>query len=204
MPNVAVPVARIQRWVENFTARHGETLLAVDSGALTGAAADGSSFIATLPFEKTYAGPADVDVFTEAAAPPREWGLLLVRKGGFAIARIKDGGIADHKVGRRHVQGKTKAGGWSQQRFARRRANQASAAYEAAAEHAARILDGLAGPLITGGDHGGVDDVLGDRRLRALSVAGPWLAVQDPNRAVLDQAIEDAQKVRIEVLNAEN
>lgn len=151
MPNVAVPVARIQRWVENFAARHGETRLGVDSGALTGAAADGSSFIAALPFEKTYAGAADVEAFIAASAPPRDWGLLLVRKGGFAIARMSGGEIADHKIGRRHVQGKTKAGGWSQQRFARRRANQASAAYEAAAEHAARILDGLRGPLVTGG-----------------------------------------------------
>lgn len=203
MPNVAVPVVRIQRWVDNFAARHGETRLAVDSGALTGAAADGSSFITALPFEKSYAGPVEVEAFIAAAAPPAQWGILLVRKGGFAIARMSGSGIAEHKIGRRHVQGKTKAGGWSQQRFARRRANQASAAYEAAAEHAARILDGLRGPLVTGGDHGGVDDVLGDRRLQALTVTGPWLAVQDPNRAVLDQAIEDAQKVRIEVLNAD-
>ena len=46
----------------------------------------------------------------------------------------------ESKVGQRHVQGRTKAGGQSQQRFARRRDNQARAAYEAAAEHAARIL----------------------------------------------------------------
>ncbi|MEI7056876.1 acVLRF1 family peptidyl-tRNA hydrolase [Nocardioides sp. CCNWLW239] len=203
MPNVAVPVARIQRWVDNFAGRHGDTLLSVDSGALTGAAEDGSSFIATLPFEKTYVGPAEVEAFIAASSPPRDWGLLLVRKGGFAIARMSGGDVTDHKIGRRHVQGKTKAGGWSQQRFARRRANQASAAYEAAAEHAARILEGLAGPLVTGGDHSGVDDVLGDRRLSALTVTGPWLAVPDPNRAVLDQAIEDAQKVHIEVLNAD-
>ncbi len=203
MPNVAVPVVRIQRWVENFSVRHGEARLAVDSGALTGAAVDGSSFIATLPFDKTYAGGADLEGFVAAATAPAEWGILLVRKGGFAIARMSGGAIAEHKIGRRHVQGKTKAGGWSQQRFARRRANQASAAYEAAADHAARILDGLRGPLVTGGDHGGVDDVLTDRRLQALKVVGPWLAVQDPNRGVLDQAIEEAQKVRIEVLNAD-
>lgn len=203
MPNVAVPLARIQRWVDNFAGRHGETRLAVDSGTLTGAAADGSSFIAALPFEKTYAGPAEVDAFVAASSAPREWGILLVRKGGFAIARMSGAEIVEHKIGRRHVQGKTKAGGWSQQRFARRRANQASAAYEAAAEHAARILHGLDGPLVTGGDHGGVDDVLSDRRLSSLRVSGPWLAVHDPNRAVLDQAIEDAQKVHIEVLNAD-
>lgn len=203
MPDVAVPLARIQRWVDNFAQRHGETSLAIDSGALTGAAVDGSSFVAALPFEKTYAGPAEVEAFVAAAVPPPDWGVLLVRKGGFAIARMHGTAMTDHKIGRRHVQGKTKAGGWSQQRFARRRANQASAAYEAAAEHAARILAGLRGPLITGGDHGGVDDVLTDRRLQSMQVVGPWLAVQDPIRAVLDQAVEEAQKVRIEVVNAD-
>lgn len=46
--------------------------------------------------------------------------------------------------------------------------------------------------------------MLEDRRLASLEVTGPWLAVQDPNRAVLDEAIEEAQKVRIEVLNADS
>ena len=34
-----------------------------------------------------------------------------------------------HKVGTRHVQSRTAAGGWSQQRYARRRANQAVIAF---------------------------------------------------------------------------
>ena len=62
--------------------------------------------------------------------------MLLVRKGGFAIARLAAPTTTDSKVGQRHVQGRTKAGGQSQQRFARRRDNQARQAYEAAAEHA--------------------------------------------------------------------
>lgn len=203
MASVLVPTTRIERWIANFTARHGETRLGVDVGALTGAAADGSSFIATLPFEARYAGAADAAAFSAAAAPPADWGLLLVRKGGFAVARVHGGELHEHKVGRRHVQGRTKAGGWSQQRFARRRANQANAAYEAAAEHAARILDGLEGPVLTGGDHHGVDAVLTEPRLRGLTVSKVWLAVPDPNRAVLDQAVADAQAARIEVLNAD-
>ena len=44
------------------------------------------------------------------------------------------------KVGSGYVQGRTKAGGWSQQRFARRRANQAHALWNDAADVAARIL----------------------------------------------------------------
>ena len=70
--------------------------------------------------------------------------------------------VEESKVGQRHVQGRTKAGGQSQQRFARRRDNQARQAYEAAAEHAARILTGRM-PVVTGGDHAAVEAVLSDR-----------------------------------------
>jgi peptide subunit release factor 1 (eRF1) len=133
--------------------------------------------------------------------------VLLVRKGGFAVARLEGGQIVESKVGQRHVQGRTKAGGQSQQRFSRRRDNQARQAYEAAADHAARIL-GLVhdsrGQLqvVTGGDRAAVEEVLEDPRLKALAVTPPWLAVPDPKRGVLDQAVRDACAVRIEVVNA--
>jgi hypothetical protein len=127
--------------------------------------------------------------------------VLLVRKGGFAVARLRGGDLVEHKIGQRHVQGRTKAGGQSQQRFARRRDNQARQAYEAAADHAARILGERALPLVTGGDHGAVDEVLADARLRQVTVVGPWLAVPDPRRGVLDRAVEDAQAVAVEVVN---
>ena len=126
--------------------------------------------------------------------------MLLVRKGGFAVARMAGAEIAEHKIGQRHVQGRTKAGGQSQQRFARRRGNQARQAYEAAADHAARIL--RPGLVVTGGDHAAVDEVLADPRLRGLTVVEPWLPVPDPRRAVLDQAIVDATSLRVEVRNA--
>ena len=197
---VSVPAERVVRWVANFERRHGATAYVVRDGALTGAAADGSSFVARLPFAAAYDGPPDAGSLAVAATPPGEWGLLLVRKGGFAIARMAGAAIAEHKIGQRHVQGRTKAGGQSQQRFARRRDNQARQAYEAAADHAARIL--RPGPLITGGDHAAVDDVLADPRLRGMRVVEPWLPVPDPRRAVLDQAVRDALSVRLEVVNA--
>lgn len=203
MPAVTVPPGRFVRWVDNFAARHGKTRLAVDAGELTGAAADGSMFIAALPFGEAYDGQPTAAAFAAAAAPPPDWGVLLVRKGGFAVARLHGDVLVAHKIGQRHVQGKTKAGGWSQQRFARRRANQTREAYEAAADHAARILEGLPGPLVTGGDHRAVDEVLGDRRLATLTRAGRWLAVPDPKREVLDNALASAAAVSIEVLNAD-
>ena len=53
--------------------------------------------------------------------------VLLLRRGGYAVALAAEDGLLAHKVGSRHVQSRTAAGGWSQQRFARRRGNQADA-----------------------------------------------------------------------------
>ena len=200
---VLVPAARLDRWVLNFQGRHGVTGLSVTGGRLAGAAADGSSFRARLPFDEEYDGLPDAPSFAAAAQAPADWAVLLVRKGGFAVARIAGTAIGESKVGQRHVHGRTKAGGQSQQRFARRRDNQARAAYEAAAEHAARILAGLRGPVVAGGDRAAVDEVLADPRLVGLQRVEPWLAVPDPRRAVLEQAVADAQCVRIEVVNAD-
>ncbi|GAA1161025.1 acVLRF1 family peptidyl-tRNA hydrolase [Nocardioides aquiterrae] len=203
MPHVLVPSDRVVRWVENFTARHGETALTVERGALSGAAVDGSTFGARLPFDREYAGPADPADFAAAIAAPDDWGVLLVRKGGFAVARLHGTATLDSKVGQRHVQGRTKAGGQSQQRFARRRDNQARQAYEAAADHAARILAGLDGPLVTGGDQTAVDEVLTDPRLRHVRPTRRRLAVPDPRRGVLEQAVRDACAASVEVENAQ-
>lgn len=200
---VTVPAERIERWVANFEGRHGPTSYAVGQGALTGAADDGSSFVARLPFDRDYTGPADAGPFAAEVTAPESWGVLLVRKGGFAVARLEGRLILESKVGQRHVQGRTKAGGQSQQRFARRRDNQARQAYEAAADHAARIL-GEARQLVVlaGGDRAAVDEVLADPRLRRLVVVEPWLAVPDPRRGVLEAAIAEACSARFDVTNA--
>lgn len=200
MSVVLVPTARLPRWADNFAGRHGATTYDVTAGLLRGDAEDGSWFTARLPFDAAYNGPAEVATLAAAAAAPDTWGVLLVRKGGFAVARLEGDTLVEHKIGQRHVQGRTKAGGQSQQRFARRRDNQARQAYEAAADHASRILH--PGPLITGGDEPAVTEVLTDPRLRGLTVVQPWLPVPDPRRAVLDQAIRDAQSVCVDVVNA--
>ena len=201
VPSVLVPAARWERWVANFATGHGGAELTVDGGALHGRAADGSRFTARLPFATSYDGPAEAADFAAAVRAPGEWGVLLVRKGGFAVARMSGVEMVEHKIGQRHVQGRTKAGGQSQQRFARRRDNQARQAYEAAADHAARILGGVR-PVVAGGDHAAVDAVLDDPRLSSATLVDPWLPVPDPRRAVLDDAIVQAQSVAVDVVNA--
>ena len=203
MTEVFVPSERIARWVANFADRHGGVDLAVTAGALAGTAPDGSTFEGRLPFGRAYDDVPDVEGFAASVAAPGDWGVLLVRKGGFAVARLAEERITESKVGQRHVQGRTKAGGQSQQRFARRRDNQARQAFEAAADHAARILAGLRDALVTGGDHAAVAGVLEDPRLRGLGslVVDPWLPVPDPRRGVLESAIRDACSVRMTVVN---
>jgi hypothetical protein len=200
---VFVPPERIARWVANFADRHGGVDLAVTSGGLVGTAPDGSTFEGRLPFGQAYDGAPEVEEFAAAVDAPADWGILLVRKGGFAVARLAGDRVTGSKVGQRHVQGRTKAGGQSQQRFARRRDNQARQAFEAAADHAARILTGLRDALVTGGDHTAVAGVLEDPRLGGLGslVVDPWLPVPDPRRGVLESAIRDACSVRMTVVN---
>jgi len=199
---VLVPRERIERWVANFAERHGGGLdVVIEGGGIAGTAHDGSTFRARLPFGAQYAGPADATAFAGAITLPSDWGLLLVRKGGFAVARLAGEQLVDSKVGQRHVQGRTKAGGQSQQRFARRRDNQARQAYEAAADHAARLLGNGSPHLVTGGDHAAVDEVLADPRLKRVTVDDRWLPVPDPKRGVLEQAILDAGAAEVQVIN---
>lgn len=201
---VLVTPPRLARWVDNFGSRHGATTLRVEDGRLRGSAEDGSRFEASLPFSGSYAGPAEVADFAAACVPPEDWGILLVRKGGFAVARLHGSEMVDSKTGQRHVQGRTKAGGQSQQRFARRRDNQARAAYEAAADHAARLVSN-ARVLVLGGDRPAVEAALADARLAVVRgrVRGGFLTVPDPRRAVLEDAVRDAQAVCVAVRNSD-
>jgi hypothetical protein len=201
---VLVPIARIARWFDNFGTRHGTPAYAVRDGRLVATAPDGAEAEAALPFHRPYDGPPEVPHLHDAATEPVRWGVLLVRKGGFAVAAGTTAHAEVSKVGQRHVQGRTKAGGQSQQRFARRRDNQARQAYEAAADHAHRVLVtefGRVDALVCGGDRPAVDAVLGDPRLATLASrrVEPWLPVADPRRSVLDQAVADAWSVSVEV-----
>jgi hypothetical protein len=142
--------------------------------------------------------------FLAEAQRSRTVGLLLVRRGGFAVGVAEGRDLVDSKVGSRYVQGKTKAGGWSQRRYARRRDAQAQAAFASAADTAARILLPRAGDLdgvVTGGDRAAVAAVLEDPRLRELAdlPRGRFLAVPDPRQRVLVDAVRRSRAVAVDV-----
>jgi hypothetical protein len=135
--------------------------------------------------------------------------VLLVRRGGYAVGLVHGGALVAHKVGKRHVQSRTAAGGWSQQRFARRRGNQADELVRAVRDHAVRLLvpapvgeSGLSAfALVVGGDRTLVAEVLDDPRLAGLAglPRRELYDVPDPTRAVLDAAVARGRAVRVTV-----
>jgi hypothetical protein len=197
---VSVAPARLERWLNGFTERHGVTSYDVTPSRLTAAAEDGSRADIDVPF-----GP--LEDLTPAGLvahvlADRRLGLLLVRRGGYGAGVFEGSALVNSKVGSRHVQGTTKAGGWSQQRFARRRDNQAREAFAAATEVAVRILaPARLDVLVCGGDRKAIDTVLEDPRLKELVplVRPPFLGVADPKQKVLEQAGVDARAVRIQL-----
>lgn len=128
--------------------------------------------------------------------------VVLVRRGGYAVGLADGAAYTASKVGTRHVQSRTAAGGWSQQRFARRRGNQADELVRAVADHAARLL--LAPPpagLVVGGDKALVRDVLADPRLARLAglPRRELYDLPDPRRSVLEDALRRGRAVRVTV-----
>jgi Actinobacteria/chloroflexi VLRF1 release factor len=196
---VDVDPERLARWFDGFTARHGEMGVIPLPDGLTATAADGEVAECHL----LLGAAADIDELVRAAQKPRRLGLLLIRRGGYAVGVAAGTELVSSKVGSRYVQSRTAAGGWSQQRFARRRENQA----RAAAGDTADVVDRLLVPekldaLVAGGDRRLVDDVLADPRLaplRALRVER-FLEVPDPKLTVLKTAVTAARAVRIRVI----
>ena len=199
---IEVDPERIVLWVNGFAERHGAvTWLSSDpSAALSLSAADGA--IAVLEPFVSGAGtrPVDVDELAGWAVAPTAVALVLVRRGGYAVGLGHGTELVAHKVGTRYVQSRTAAGGWSQQRFARRRHNQADALVVSVIEHTMRVV--LASPseaLVVGGDKALIRDVLVDARLARL-VELPrreLFDLPDPKLAVLEQALRRGRAVRI-------
>lgn len=202
---VDVSPARLDGWLERFAQRHGAVTSTASAAGVIVTAADGAVADCQVPFPPLQVrdeGPY-LGLLAHVRQPWRV-GVLLVRRGGFAVGVFAGERLQASKVGSRHVQGKSKAGGWSQQRFARRREQQARVAFAAAADAADGVFASAAGDLdavVCGGDRFAVDAVLADPRLaqvRALARRQLY-SVPDPRRKVLDQMPEKFLAVRITV-----
>jgi hypothetical protein len=207
---VSVAPERLAGWVQRFGDRHGDVVW--DSGGQHAVvrAADGARAEFRLPCPRVGPPAGGLAELVEHAESFADFGLVLVRRGGFAVGLVRGAELAESRCGTRYVQGQTKAGGWSQQRFARRRSNQADELAGAAGQAVRDILgdalhdSGLR--LVCGGDRSLV--------ARCLELAGTGsrdpdlrgrvlprrLEVPDPRLRVLKEAVGSARSVRV-VLN---
>lgn len=204
---VEVEPERLTGWFSRFAARHGGvTGTSVEARSFVATAADGASASVSAAFgEFTPVGDFEglaLEPLLTLALTSRRIGLVLVRLGGHSVGVALDGFVEVSTTDSRQVHGRNKAGGWSQQRFARRREGQARVALQAAADDVARVLVPVVETLdavVLGGDRQALDALRTDRRLSPVfALASPRvLDVPEPRRTVLDEAAHRARAVEI-------
>ncbi len=201
-----MPPERLSRWLDGFAHRHGAVEALLSSDAVTLVAEDGAGAVIAVPFLPWRPVGEPLEALLAHVGRPRAVGAVLVRKGGYAVGRFLGARLVESKVDSTYVQGRTKAGGWSQQRYARRRDNQSAKAYAETADVAARLLAPHAATLdavVGGGDPPAVAAVLADPRLAGLRplLQPRVLPVPDPRLRVLEAFSEQFLSVEI-ALNA--
>lgn len=208
---VSVAPHRLAGWLGGFAERHGEPWPEVQEDRLVLRAPDGA--IASirlvwgpLPDVGLQEGDplsAAVDAFTR----PRRIGVLIARRQAHAVGVFEGDSLVTGRHGRHYVQGRTKAGGWSQQRYARRRASQADRSFDAAAADVTAILlpeVGRLEALVIGGDRTAAATVLAAPRLEplrdpALRRGLGVFRAPDPNATVLAGFADTFRRVRIDL-----
>jgi hypothetical protein len=196
---VEIAPRRLKRWLDGFYQRHDG---ATEEG-LRLIAANGDTALLHLP--PGVPEVPDIDAFIEAVGQPRRLGLLLARRNAMAVGVADGDELISSKVETYYVQARTAAGGWSQQRYARRRGNQAAAAVKDAVEVVERIVvpyTSTLTALVCGGDRPTVDAILADPRLAELAALRHerLLDVPEPRHAVLVDAVTAAQAIRIHLV----
>ncbi|MEN3539057.1 acVLRF1 family peptidyl-tRNA hydrolase [Microbispora sp. ZYX-F-249] len=212
---------RLAGWIARFAERHGPVEAVVLADVVRLDAADGAVAECHVPFPPLRPrpdGPAGEGHEDGLRLPPpaaalvahvcreRTVGVLLARLGGYAAGVFTGARLVAGKAGSRQVYGRSAAGGWSQQRFARRRDKQSAEALRAAADVAVRVLVPRLGELeavVLGGDRRSIGEIRRDRRLAPLFAleTGPFLTVPDPRPAVLETTPEQFRAVRIRLVD---
>jgi len=202
---LGVAPERLGKWLDGVAERHGAfTDVVLADAGLQVTCADTTALTLRAPFDWA-PGAALLTAFTTAAREPRRAAVLLVRRGRWAVGVFDGADLIVSKVDARQVQGRTAAGGWSQQRFARRRGHQTDAVVAHAVETAVRVLLPHADTvtaLFTGGDRGLVDDVLADPRLAPLAALRreQALDVGEPTKAVLLETPKQFRAVEVHIV----
>ncbi|HEY3902610.1 MAG TPA: acVLRF1 family peptidyl-tRNA hydrolase [Streptosporangiaceae bacterium] len=206
---VEVAPGRFTGWIESFAERHQGIAASSAGDVVTFTAPDGAIAECAVPFPPVLAAdgadPMDLaKVLAVHATADRTVGVFLVRLGGYAAGVFTgtEPVLAASKVGSRLVHGRSAAGGQSQQRFARRRENQAHQALAAAADTAAAVF----GPyqldaLVLGGDKRAFSAVRNDPRLTSFFEVAveSFLTVPDPRLTVLKDTPRLFRAIRIKL-----
>ena len=202
---VLVDPERLPGWFDRFAARHGLLRFALDDGQIAIDASDAAHAWLDPIWEPISPDAArDPAAVAEYYARDRRVGALIVHRSAHAVGIFDGTSLVTGRHDSHYVQGRTKKGGWSQQRYARRRDNQAGRAMDEAADDVTAILLPEAGrldALVAGGDSRAVRAVLAEPAfagLRAL-LARPVIAVPDPNQTVLRAFATTFRKVPIEL-----
>lgn len=209
---MAVEVApdRLIGWVNRFGGRNdGLQDVSTDGVVVTVRGGDGTAAELAVPFAPMATdGREPLEALLAHLDGIGALGIVLVRGGAHSVGVARAGLVLSSSTDRAYLQGRTAAGGWSQQRFARRRDNQRTASYDSAASTAARVLVPIAGSLdglVLGGDRRGLTDVLADHRLAVLSglPTRSFSDIPEPRRVVLDDIAGRALFVEITIRAAQ-
>jgi len=206
---IEVAPERLAGWCHGFGDRHGGvvgTEPGPDRWLLR--AGDAATAVLEPPFPPV-AGAGDlvraglaIEPLVAHVLTDRTVGVLLVRLGAHAVGIFAGDRLVESKVARTRVAGRQKAGGGSQQRFARRREGQARAALAEAADLAARLLLPVRDRLdsvVLGGDRRAMAGLRDDRRLGPLFELATerFLTVPEPRLVVLADTPRLFRAVRI-------
>ncbi|WP_406629691.1 acVLRF1 family peptidyl-tRNA hydrolase [Amycolatopsis sp. WGS_07] len=206
---VEVPPERLDGWFARFAERNdGAATTVLAATEVRVSAGNGTTATATVQFgplaeRGEYPGLA-VEPLIRHVRTPRLIALLLVRKGAHSLGLAYDGRVVLSRTDRHHVQGRTAAGGWSQQRFARRREGQTRAALHSAARDAYEVLlprMSEVDAVVLGGDRRALDELRADRRLAPVfdRVEPCVLEIPGPRREVLAEAALRARAAELVV-----
>ncbi|MCQ1986705.1 Vms1/Ankzf1 family peptidyl-tRNA hydrolase [Arthrobacter sp. zg-Y844] len=184
-----VSAERLAGWLERFEAGQGALEFVPGNEGVRVRAASGAEAELFEPWPadgRPGRGANDVERLASLAGQARTLGLVLVRRGGYAVGVAREGRLLGSKTGSPNS----------------RRANAADALVATVAEQAAAVFSSAAPEyLVFGGDRMLAEQVA-DRREFARWAALPRLRpldVADPKAAVLAQAARNAASVFVRI-----